>query len=92
MTLFRIYSLSQFLIFLLLSGYDWYINNFQKVKEETILFPNYILDETLDIDTPNGDNGINDKDDDDQKYINDNNGNKYPNHLNDQNNDDNDNN
>ena len=36
------------------------VNGFQKVRVETNLFPDYILDDTLDNDTPNGDIGIND--------------------------------
>ena len=43
----------------------WLVNSFQKVS----LFPDYILDDTLDNDTPNGDNDINDNDD--ENYIND---------------------
>ena len=35
------------------------VNGFQKVRVETSLFPDYILDDTLDNDTPNGDIGIN---------------------------------
>ena len=37
----------------------WLVNGFQKVRVETSLFPDYILDDTLDNDTPNGDTGIN---------------------------------
>ena len=62
---------------------------------ETSLFQDYILDGTLDNDTPNRDNGINDNYDDDddyENYINDNNGNNDCNHHNDYNDDDNDNN
>ena len=71
-------------------------NSFQKVREETSLFPDYILDDTLDYDTRNGDDSKNDNDDN-ENYISDNNGNNDRNdHLdhNDEgkdNNDDNDN-
>ena len=60
---------------------------------ETSLFQDYILDNTLDDETPNGDY-INDNydDDDDENCINDNNGNNDRNHHNDYNDDDNDNN
>ena len=51
----------------------------------------FVLDGTLDDDTPDGDNGINDNNDD-EIYNYDNNENNYSNHLNDNNNDDNDNN
>ena len=62
------------------------VNSFQKVKVETSLFPDYILDDTLHNNTPNGDNGINDNDD--ENYINDNNGNIDCDHHNDYNDDD----
>ena len=44
---------------------------------ETSLFPDYILDNTLNNDTPDGDNGFNDNNDDDNN-----------NHASDDNNDD----
>ena len=63
---------------------------------ETSLFQDNILDGTLDNETPNGDNGINenydDDDYDDENFINDNNWNNGCNHHNDYNDDDNDNN
>ena len=58
---------------------------------ETDLFPEYSLDDFLDNNTPNGDNGINDNHDD-ESCINDNKENKARNHHNDHNDDDNDNN
>ena len=67
------------------------VNSFQKVRVETDLLPDYILDYSLDNDTPNGDNGINDNDDC-ECYNNDNNGNNDLNHHNDHNDDNNDNN
>ena len=54
---------------------------------ETSLLPHYVLDDTLDNDTPNGDNGINNNDNY-ENYINDNNGNNDRNdHDNDKNHD-----
>ena len=53
----------------------WLANSFQKVRLETSLFQDYILDDAWDNDTPNGVNGINVNDDDDENYINNNNGN-----------------
>ena len=41
----------------------WLVNGFQKVRVEASLLPDYILDDTLDNDTPNGDIGINDDND-----------------------------
>ena len=58
---------------------------------ETNLLVDYIPDDTLDNDTPNMDNGINDNDDY-ENYINDNNINNDCHHHNDHNDDDNDNN
>ena len=61
---------------------------------KTSLFPGYVLDDTLDDDTPyvdNGDNGINDNNDN-ENYNYDNNDNNNVNDLNDNNDDDNDNN
>ena len=72
----------------------WLVNSFQKARVETSLFQDYILDDTLDNETPNGDyiNDNYDDDYDDENYINDNNGNNDRNHHNDYNDDDNDNN
>ena len=74
----------------------WLVNSFQKARVETSLFQDYILDSTLDNETPNGDNDINDNYDDDdydhENYVNDNNGNSDCNHHDDYNDDDNDNN
>ena len=69
------------------------VNSFQKAKVETILFQDYILDDTFDNKTPNGDyiNDNYDDDYDDENYVNDNNGNNDCNHHNDYNDDDNDN-
>ena len=61
---------------------------------ETSLFQDYVLDDTLDNETPNGDY-ISDNyygDYDDENYINDNNGNNDCNHNNDYNDADNGNN
>ena len=58
---------------------------------KTSLFPDYVLDDTLDVDTPNGDNGINDNNDDENCNY-DKNENNDSNHLNDNNNDDDNNN
>ena len=58
---------------------------------ETSLFRDYILDDTLDNDTPNDDNGINDNNDD-ENYNHDNNRNNDCNQHNDHNDDDNRNN
>lgn len=49
------------------------VNSFQEIRAETNLFPDYILDDTSDNDNLNGDKSINDMDDD-ENYINDNNG------------------
>ena len=74
----------------------WLVNNFQKTRVETSFFQYYILDDTLDNETPN-DNYINDNyedDYDDEIYVNDNNNNNNNNdrnHYNDYNHDDNDN-
>ena len=68
------------------------VNSFRKVRVETSSFPDYILDETLDNDTPNGDNCINDNDDHDENCIYDNNENNDRNQYNDHTDDDNDNN
>ena len=72
----------------------WLVNSFHRARVETSLSQDYILDDTLDNNTPNGDCGINDNYDDDdyddESYINDNNGNNNHNHHNDYNNDDND--
>ena len=75
----------------------WLVSSFQKARMETSLLQNYILEGTLDNDTPSGDNRINDNYDvyddyDDERYINDNNWNNNCNHHNDYNDDDNDNN
>ena len=78
-----------FLALLIRQLHIW--SSFQKVREEKSLFPGYIIDDTLDNDTPNGDNGINDNDDN-ENHINDNNENNYHNHHNDHNDDDIDNN
>ena len=51
----------------------WLVNSIQKVRLETSLLQDYILDDTWDNDTPNGVNGINVNDDDDENYINNNN-------------------
>ena len=59
---------------------------------KTSLFQDYTLGCTLDNDTPNGDNGINDNDNDDENYINDNKADNDRNNHNDYNDDDNDNN
>ena len=67
------------------------VNNFQKVKVETSFFRDYILDDTLNNDATNDDNGINDNNDD-ENYNHDNNGNNACNRHNDHNNDDNGNN
>ena len=67
----------------------WLVNSFPKVRVETSLFQECILDNALDNDTPNGDNGIKDNDDD-QNYINDNNGNNDHNHHHDYNDGDHD--
>ena len=64
------------------------VNSFQKVRVETSLYRDYILDNTLDNDTPNDDNGINDNNDD-ENYNHDNNRNNYCNRHNDHNDDDN---
>ena len=72
----------------------WLVNSLHKARVETSLFQDYILDDTLDNETPNGDY-INDNYDDDydnENYVNDNNGNNDRNHHNDHNDDDNDNN
>ena len=72
----------------------WLVSSFQKERVETSLFQDYIIDDTLDNETSNGDY-INDYYDDgynDENYINDNNGNNDHNHHNDYNDDDNDNN
>ena len=58
---------------------------------KTSLFPDYVLDYTLHDDTPDGDNGINGNNDEENCNY-DNNKNNDSNHLNDNNNDDNDNN
>ena len=65
------------------------VNSFQEVRVETSLFRDYIVDDTLDKDTPNDDNGINGNNDD-ENYNYDNNGNNYYNSHNDHNDDDND--
>ena len=39
------------------------VNGFLKVRVEPSLLPDYILDHTLDNNTPDGDNFINDNDD-----------------------------
>ena len=77
-----------------LTFWVWLVCSFQKARVETNLFQDYILDDTLDDETPNGD-FINDNyvdDYDDENYINDNNGNNDRNNHNDYNDDDNDNN
>ena len=66
------------------------VNSFQEVRVGTSLFADYILDDTLDNVTSNGNNGINDNDDD-EIYINHNYGNNDFIDHNDHN-DDNDNN
>ena len=40
------------------------VNGFLKVRVEPSLLPDYILDHTLDNNTPDGDNFINDNNDD----------------------------
>ena len=40
------------------------VNGFLRVSVKTILSPNYALGDTLDDDTPDCDNGINDNNDD----------------------------
>ena len=67
------------------------VNSCQKVKVETSLFQDYILDDTLDNDTPNDDNFINNESDNGH-YNHDSNGNNDCNRHNDHNDDDNDNN
>ena len=67
------------------------VNSFQKVKVETSSFGDYILDDTLDNDTPNDDNGIN-NDSNNGNYNHGSNGNNDCNRHNDHNDDDNDNN
>ena len=47
----------------------WLVNSFQKVRLETSLFQDYILDDAWDNDTPNGVNGINVNDDDESIWI-----------------------
>ena len=72
----------------------WLVNSFQKARVETSLFQDYILDDALDNETPNGDY-INDDYIDDYDYenhINGSNGNNDHNHHNNYNHDDNDNN
>ena len=74
----------------------WLVNSIQKTRVEINLFQGNILDGTLDNDTPNGNNRINDDYDDDdydndKNYINDNDRNNYCKHHNDYD-DDNDNN
>ena len=64
------------------------VNSFQEVRVETSLFREYILDDTLDKDTPNDDNGINGINDN-ENYNYDSNKNNDCNRHND---DDNDNN
>ena len=66
------------------------VNSFQKVKVETSSLRDYILDGTVDNDTPNDDNGIN-NDSDNGNHNHDSNGNDCNRH-NDHNDDDNDNN
>ena len=58
---------------------------------KTSLFPDYVLDDTLDDGTPDGDNGINDNNDD-ENYNYDNNENNDSNDLNGNNNNNNNNN
>ena len=41
----------------------WLVNGLQKERVETSLFRKYVLDDALDNDTPNGDIGINDNND-----------------------------
>ena len=67
------------------------VNSFREVRVETSLCRDYILDDTLDKDTPNDDNGINGINDD-ETYNYDNNGNNDCNCHNDHNDYDNDNN
>ena len=64
------------------------VNSFQEVRVETSLCRDYILDDTLEKNTPNDNNGIND----DENYNYDNNGNNGYNFHNDHNDYDNDNN
>ena len=66
------------------------VNSFQEVRVETSLCRDYILDDTLDKDTPNDDNGINGINDD-ENYNYDNNGNNDCNCHNGHNDYDNDN-
>ena len=72
----------------------WLVNSFQKARVETSLFQDYILGDTSDNETPNGDyiNDNYDDDYDDESYITDNNGNNDYNHHSNYNHDDNDNN
>ena len=65
------------------------MNSLLKVSVKTSLFPDHVLDDTLDDNTPHGDNGVNDNNDD-ENYNYDNNENNDANKLNDNNNDDND--
>ena len=60
-------------------------NSFLKVRVDTSLFPDYILDDTLDNDTPNGCNGISDNIDEkhDHDNIENNNVNLYNNNCDD---------
>ena len=67
------------------------VNSFQKARVKTNLYQDYILDDTLDNETPNGDyiNDNYDDDDYDENYINDNNGNDDRNQHNDEGNNNN---
>ena len=72
-----------YLLFISVFGVDitfWVrlVNSFLKVRTESILFRNYILDNTLDNVTADGDSDINDNNDDDDN----------DNHDSDDNNDD----
>ena len=67
------------------------VNSFLNVGMKTSFLWGYVPDDILGDDTPDGDNGINDNNDD-QNYKYDNNDNNDSNYLNDNNNDDNDNN
>ena len=57
-----------------------------KVSVKASLFPDYILDDTLEDDTPDGDNGINGNNDENYNYNS--NKNNDGNHVNDNSDDD----
>ena len=56
-----------------LSGSDWWITFWWRYGSKQVSFRNYILDNTLDNDTPDGDNNFDDNNDDNNNHNSDDN-------------------